>query len=49
LKVDNYSASQEIPSLLWNAKVSLLCSPEPATGLYPEPYEPSPHPTTVYP
>jgi hypothetical protein len=32
----SYLATQEILSISWNSKASLLCSEEPSTGPYPE-------------
>jgi hypothetical protein len=46
---DGRSANERIPRLLWDTKISLPCSQEPATGSYHEPDESSPHLHTLFP
>jgi hypothetical protein len=50
-EANSHSASQEIkkfPAFYGNWS-SLLCSQEPATGPYPEPYESNPHLPILFP
>ena len=42
-EANRFSASQEIPQILWNPKVSLQYSQQPVTGPCPEPDQSSPH------
>jgi hypothetical protein len=42
-EADCRSVSQEIPCAFMEPEISLVCSQEPVTVLYPEPDESSPH------
>jgi hypothetical protein len=43
-EANRFPASQEIPRILWNPKISLPHSQVLATCPYPEPDQPSPYP-----
>jgi hypothetical protein len=47
-EASSHSASQEILRIFMKTEGSLLCSQEPATGSYPEPYESSPQIPTLF-
>ena len=48
-EANRFSASQEIPCILWNLIGSLLRLQEPATCPYPEPNQSSPCPPIPHP
>ena len=48
-EANRFSASQEIPHILWNPEGSLLQAQVTATCLYPEPARSSPYPHLTFP